>query len=242
MITEKLTSLVKEYATQEIGFDLIGIADALDQEFSQAPKGHKPAEYLAGARAVVVGGREVLNEMLQTTPSPIYLKHYEQMNLWLSEAADRLARFLCAKGFKAMWFPETDDYNFFYEQRRAGMKAYCPSFSHIRAATAAGLGARGKVGIVLTPRFGPRQRWISVITTAPLIPTPKFEGRLCMEQIEPGSCGDRCIKVCHSKQSGALRPWPEEGGVDMFRCNFGRQKSRGRACGMCIKVCPVGKK
>ncbi len=240
MTLEELTSLVKEQAVHRIGFDLVGIADTLDPQFDRAPQGHKPTEYLMGAKAVVVGGREVINEIIQTTPSPLYWKHYQQMNIWLSEAIDQLARFLRLQGFKAMWFPETEDYNYFNQQRREGMPFYVPSFSHISAATAAGLGVRGKVGVVLTPQFGPRLRWISLITTAPLIPDPKFEGELCLERIKPGSCGDKCIEICRTAQSGALKPWPEEGGVDMFRCNFGRQAARGQACGMCIKICPVG--
>ena len=242
MTTEELPSLVTEYATRQIGFDLLGIADALDVQFDRAPQGHRPTEYLTGARSVVVGGREILDEILQTTPSPLYSKHYDQINVWLGQAADLLSRFLRRQGFKAMWFPETDDINYYNEQRRAGMKAYSPSFSHICAATAAGLGMRGRVGVVLTPQFGPRQRWISVITTAPLISAPKFEEELCLERIVPGSCGDKCIEVCRTMQSGALRPWPEEGGVNMFRCNFGRLRAKGLSCGVCIKVCPVGKK
>ena len=70
----------------------------------------------------------------------------------------------------------------------------------------------------------------------------KFEGELCLDRIEPGKCGDKCIKVCQVSQSGALKVWPEEGGVDMFKCNFGPLRNRGLACGMCIKVCPVGKR
>jgi epoxyqueuosine reductase QueG len=241
MNTSELTKLVKEKAL-DIGFDLVGIADAADSNFDHAPEGHKPGEYLPGARSVVVGGREVLDEILQTTPSPIYSKHYVQINAWLLDAADLLARFLRSQGFKAMWFPETDDYNYLDGQRTTNVKAYSPSFSHISAATASGLGVRGKIGVVLTPQFGPRQRWISIITTAPLVPDPKFKGELCLDRIAPGSCGDRCIEVCQKLASGALRPWPEEGGVDMFRCNFSFLKARGSACGMCIKVCPVGKK
>lgn len=242
MTPEELTSLVKEYALHQTGFDLVGIADALHPQFDRAPQGHKPTEYLTGARSVIVGGREVLDEILQTTPSSVYWKHYTQINTWLSEAAYLLSKFLRHRGFKAMWFPETEDYNYFNQQRRDGMKAYVPSFSHISAATAAGLGVRGKVGLVLTPQFGLRQRWISVVTTAPLIPDGKFEGELCLERITPGSCGDKCIEICRTAQRGALKPWPEEGGVDMFRCNFGRLAAGGQACGMCIKVCPVGKK
>ena len=241
MTTEELTSQVKEYVIHQIGFDLVGVAYALDPQFNHAPEGHKPTEYLNGAKSVIVGGKEVLDEILQTTPSPMYWKHYQQMNGWLSDAADRLSRFLRRQGFKAMWFPESEDYNYFNEQRRAGMPYYVPTFSHISAATAAGLGVRGKVGVVLTPQYGPRQRWISVVTTAPLTPDQKFEGELCLGLIKPGSC-NKCTEVCRTEQSGALKPWPEEGGVDMFRCNFGRLARKGQACGMCIKVCPVARK
>ena len=240
MNTLELTRLVKEEASH-IGFDLVGIADALDPQFDRAPEGHKPTEYLAGAKSVIVGGKEILDEMLQTTPSSIYSKHYDQVNGFLTGAADMLSRFIRRQGFKAMWFPETDDYRYFKEQRDRGAKAYSPSFSHISAATAAGLGVRGKVGVVLTPQFGPRQRWISLISTAPLVPDPKFQDELCLERITPGSCGDKCIKVCQKSASGALKPWPEEGGVDMFHCSFGTFKEKGLACGMCIKVCPAGK-
>ena len=66
-------------------------------------------------------------------------------------------------------------------------------------------------------------------------------GEVCLERIKPGSCGDRCIKACHSIDCGALKPWPEEGGVDMLACNFGKYKDKGMACGVCIKVCPAGR-
>lgn len=242
MSSRKLTALVKDYILKELSFDLVGIAGAGDPGFAHAPAGHKPAEYLPGAKAVVVGGREVLDEILATTPSTIYCKHYEQLNMWLDEMGDQISRFLRSHGYKAMWFPESDDYNYLNEQRFAGMRAYSPCFSHIAAAVAAGLGVRGKVGVVLTPQYGPRQRWISVVTTAPLVPDPKIEGELCLDRIQQGSCGDKCIEACRTYQSGALRPWPEGGGVNMFRCNWGRMKGRGLSCGMCIKVCPVGKR
>ncbi|HJX13075.1 MAG TPA: hypothetical protein VJ377_06050 [Dehalococcoidales bacterium] len=241
MDNAELTELVKEKALQ-IGFDLVGIADANDRQFAHAPEGHKPTEYLPGAQSVVVGGREVLDEILQTTPGPIYSKHYTQLNTWLLEGADLLAKFIRRHGFKAIWFPETDDYHYLDSQRTRNVKVFSPSFSHISAATAAGLGVRGKIGVVLTPQFGPRQRWISVVTTAPLVPDAKFKGELCLDRIKPGTCGSKCIEVCQERASGALKPWPEEGGVDMFRCNFAILKARGSACGMCIKVCPVGKR
>ncbi len=236
-----LTRCVKDYAREEVGFDLVGIAAADDPQFDIAPEGHKPAEWLPGAKSVVVGGIKVLREILHTTPSPVYAKHYDQLNLWLTQAAYQLSRFLQEKGFQAMYSPESDPYEYFGAQRERGETRYSPSFCHIHAAVAAGLGTRGKVGVVLTPEYGPRQRWISVITTAPLVPDPRLAKEQCIEFLKPGSCGDKCIEVCQKDQGGALKSWPDEGGVDMFACDWADLKAGGLSCGRSIEACPVGK-
>ena len=63
MNTSELTKLVKEEVIS-VGFDLAGIADANDPQLDHVPEGHKPTEYLAGANSVIVGGKEVLDEIL----------------------------------------------------------------------------------------------------------------------------------------------------------------------------------
>ena len=65
MNKSELTEYVKDMVIS-VGFDLVGIADASDPQFDHAPEGHKPAEYLAGARSVIVGGKEVLDEKIVT--------------------------------------------------------------------------------------------------------------------------------------------------------------------------------
>jgi epoxyqueuosine reductase QueG len=231
--TNNLTDAVKEYAIDEIGFDLV--------QFDKAPEGHHPTNWLPSAKSVVVAGIEVLHAMLSTTPSTLYHKHYDQLNIWLTEAGYQLARFLERKGFEAIYFPESDPYEYFYAQIEQGVQRPSPSFCHIHSAVAAGLGRRGKVGVVLTPQYGPRQRWMTVMTTAELIPDPKFQDELCLEFVKPGSCGDECIKACATNQNGALKPWPDEGGVEMLKCNWATLKSKGLACGQCIQACPVGR-
>lgn len=58
-----------EEQAELLGFDLVGIAAAADPEFDRAPAGHKPVKYPAGAGSVIVGGIEVIDEMLPTTLS-----------------------------------------------------------------------------------------------------------------------------------------------------------------------------
>ena len=238
-----LTKKVKDYARQELEFDLVGTASASDPQFDRAPEGHHPTEWLPGAKSVVIGGIKVLTEILDTTPSPLYAKHYTQLNNWLLEAGYRLARHLQDKGYKALYFPETDPYPYFETKRDMGEPRMSPSFCHLHAAVAAGLGKRGRVGVVLTPQYGPRQRWVTVLTTADLIPDPRMDREICLELVKPGSCGERCIKVCSDEQNGALKAWPEEGGVIQYKCesNFLSLVGKGLICGRCIAVCPVGK-
>jgi epoxyqueuosine reductase len=235
-----LTKKVKDYALHKVGFDLVGIASAFDPQFDRAPKGHHPKDWLPGAKSVIVGGISVLQEILVTTPSPLYSKHYDQLNTWLIEGGYRLAKGLKDMGFKAMFFPETDPYPYLDAQPNHGEPRFNPSFSHIHSAVAAGLGKRGKVGVVLTPEYGPRQRWTSIITTAELVPDQRIEHEICLEFIEPGSCGDRCIEVCQTERTGALKAWPDEGGVNMYSCGWRDLKLGGLSCGMCIAACPVG--
>ena len=238
-----VTKRVKDFALNEVGFDLVGVASASDPQFDRAPKGHHPTEWLPGAKSVVVGGIKVLREILETTPSPLYAKHYTQMNEWLMQAGYRLARKLQDMGFKALYFPETDPYPYYETKRNMGEPRMSPSFCHLHGAVAAGLGKRGKVGVVLTPKYGPRQRWVTVLTTAELAPDPRIETEICLEFIKPGSCGSRCVEVCSTEQNGALKAWPDEGGVTQYKCesNWLSLLGKGLVCGRCIAVCPAGK-
>jgi epoxyqueuosine reductase QueG len=77
------------------------------------------------------------------------------------------------------------------------------SISQRHAAVAAGLGEFGWLSIVLTPQFGPRNRFGAVLTTAELEPDPMYSGpRLC----NPGKC-NICTTVC---PTGALSKFGEK--------------------------------
>ena len=118
---DELTRNLNAYAKEKVGFDLVGIAKASDSQFDRAPKGHHPTEWLPGAKSVVIGGIKVIREILDTTPSPLYAKHYDQLNVWLLEAGYRLVRGIQDLGFKALYFPETDPYMYFDEKRNHGV-------------------------------------------------------------------------------------------------------------------------
>lgn len=78
-------------------------------------------------------------------------------------------------------------------------KNYLSQFSNRHAGVAAGIGELGWIGLCLTPQNGPRQRFVSVITTAELDPSPMYSGpKLCdlKKCTDLGQGTPLCVKYC----------------------------------------------
>ncbi|MCX8181898.1 MAG: hypothetical protein N3D12_02140 [Candidatus Methanomethyliaceae archaeon] len=233
---KKLTESVRDYA-QSLGADIFGVADPFNRLLQAAPEGHRPQDYLKGAKSVVVLGMVVIKHVLNTTPSTIYSKHYDTINECLNAAAYGVAKFLKRSGYESIHFPETDNYKVLWRQYEAGYQKFVPSFNHMAAAEAAGLGKKGICGVLLTPEYGPRVRWISIVTEAPLVKGNAFSGEICLEKIQSNTC-QKCVRSC---PIGAISV---EGGTDVRRCwvYWNQLRDMGSACGVCIRNCPVGEK
>jgi len=192
MVSEiDLTKDLREFAVEQLGFDLFGVAPV--RRLEDGPEGGRPADYLPNALSVVVGAAKIPDAVVEVaghydepgkTLGPYMWYGYVILNWNLSLMASRLVRFLETRGFKALPFPPT---GLLYKY---GNRA---DFSHRHAAVASGLGEFGFSGLILTPEFGPRQRFVSVITDAPLKAFPMYNGpKLC----RPDVCGYACIKAC----------------------------------------------
>ena len=109
-------------------------------------------------------------------------------------------------------------------------------------AVAANLGYMGRIGLIVTPEFGPRQRW-SIITTDADIPKTKKRDFSEMEDFCE-SCG-ACIENCIG---GATYDQPIHKGEDAeIITHIDRNKCiesmlTNNYCSNCLKVCPQGKK
>ena len=241
-----LTLRIRNFVMEE-GGDLFGVASA--RVLSAAPEGFRPHDILPEAHAVIVAGKRLSDATVETTPSRMFDTMYVSTNAFIDRLILKITDALIRLGFRAIAVgPHSLD-----------GRRFMGDISQKHAAVAAGLGRFGLQSLVLTPQFGPRQRWGTVITHAPLILGSPLKEQLC----RPESCGTACIKNC---PVGALSENRTEsigkpdflpgglwyyGNVDKLRCSTYRIKRKeelgwttdgGHACAICLKVCPVGQR
>lgn len=192
MIDKKLTALIKQYAI-ELGADLIGFANI--ERFEKAPLKMSPQGILPTAKTVIVcamhhpdstieleGGEYGQSQIMESYGVQIV------MNNKLDHMSFRIAHFLDEKGFASVPIVSSNIWR--YRSYKELDAVFSPDISHIYASVAAGITAMGWNGLALSPEYGPRNRFVSIITDAELDPTPLYNGEpLC------DMCGE-CIKYC----------------------------------------------
>ena len=196
-LTEEIKSLVIKQ-----GADLVGIAPV--ERFLNAPKGYGPQDYMPDSKCVISlsicisdGVCDVWGEYTKPGKSigPYLFYGYGLINLELGRIADLCAKALEFKGYKSLTFPPTWQIAL-YRNRGFSDEKLMSDFSHRHTAVAAGLGEFGWNGLVLTPYFGARIRLNSIITNAPLVPSPMYSGpALCL----PERCNYLCQTICPAK-------------------------------------------
>lgn len=158
---------------------------------------------------------------------------YDVINSRLDMIASVLSGHIQERGYGVLPLPSS---------KRIEDKRICAQFSHKLGAHLAGLGWIGKSCLLITPDDGPRVRWITILTDAPLQPTgSKMESRC-------GTCNE-CMKIC-PVQAFTGRNFAEgesrEMRYDAKKCEdyFKEMEKNGQiaVCGLCVYVCPHGRK
>jgi epoxyqueuosine reductase QueG len=227
MEDENLTrSLAKK--SEELGADLFGVAAAkgfLDVSYT----GNRPQDIMESCRSIVVLGVALLQGSIEPLPRgrAEYTNSLLAATVRLRSMSFDLARFLEKNGFNATIVPaEGSEFGYWYADKKT-LKA---GLSLRYAAYLAGLGQYGLSQNLITDEYGPRVRFMGIITDADLAPTG---GK---RELVSGRCKgcQKCIQVC---PVGALT---SSGEMHRERCKeYMFSELGGLRCGLCLKACPV---
>lgn len=182
----------------------------------------------------------ILDEIsVEAGPTYTYFNHYRSVNYLIDQMLLKCGLWLQGQGARYITVaasqsrPESP-----FEAR----------YSHKKAACLSGLGSIGRNGLFLHTRWGPRVRLGTIFTDWPACeasvfkaPTPSAQGQ-ASERILFALCPTcgKCIAACPAKAIGL-------NGIDRERCSKWMKKEyqavgRGAVCGICIEVCPAGKR
>ena len=218
MVNKRKTALsvmkqdIKKFA-EKSGFALCGFT-RIDRRYIAEGRDEKvPFETIA------ILGMEMDKDLINEIPNPgkklfdfeVYIKSGLQVN--------RVAAFIRSKGYRC--------------RARVPFEGWVKFPPH---AINAGLGELGANGVVITPEFGPRQRWCLISIDADIEPDKPVDlgiAAFC------DKCR-RCIRACPGKAIPEERFW--------FRGVYKRKINdtlcwpyfvEYDGCGICLKVCPV---
>ena len=151
----------------------------------------------------------------------------------------RASALLKEKGYRYFCIPPDSDR--VRDTKKFASKLY-PLFTHKMAATLAGLGWIGRNGLLINPVYGPRLSLATVLTDAPLEAGAPVTWSQC------GPC-TLCMDFCPSQAIAGLDWSWGEPYVELVRTKkCAEHKGRARAtkgkpnCGLCINICPYGRK
>ncbi|MDD3695549.1 MAG: hypothetical protein PHG44_06225 [Lentisphaeria bacterium] len=192
-MSQVFTSLVKQHA-YSLGADLVGVANI--ERWENAPLLMSPLGLMPDGRSVLVCAVHHTDAMIEiggeSTPHELGSYSYQYyMNNKLDYLSYRLGCFLEDHGYRAI--PITASNIWRYREYKGLKSVFAPDMSHIYASVCAGLSEMGYHGLAMTPEYGARNRFVSIVSDAPLLPDPLLPGdTLC------DNCG-QCISHCLTK-------------------------------------------
>jgi len=226
------TRVIKK-AARLFGASLVGVC-LLDRRwlysysYHTLKKEHKPVEIGKEYGYAIVMAHEMDYEGIRQAPNHIADAAVATVYSRMSVTGALLAQYIRGLGYKAI--PMGND-----------------TANSIPLAIDAGLGELSRMGLLITPQYGPRVRLNKVFTDMPLIPDEPVEfgvwdfcikcnkcAKFCPGQaIMYGAPTAKANNICN--REGVLR-WP----LNAEKC-FGFLAHNGTDCGACIRVCPFNK-
>ncbi len=215
---------------------IFGFADLrglLHRKFSNYPFG------------ISIGRRlddSILDNLLDG-PTYEYYLHYNEINNDLAGITRRIQEELHDIGINAISIRPTISLG--SKDYRKHLSSLSYDISHKMVATRAGLGWIGKTGLLISGKFGPRLRLVTI-----LIDSDPGETAIPIDMSKCGKC-NICVEKCPAGAANGML-WNinvhRDEFFNAFKCRekcgeLAKQKLNvdERICGLCVSVCPVGK-
>jgi epoxyqueuosine reductase len=224
---------------KKAGAYFFGVADLTPGPVHAAVEAQGGAVLARFPRAISAGiplMNSVVDQLPRRSELPVAML-YEQVcygivNQRLDQLASHLGNVLQNAGYTSLPIPTSITID---------PQQLCGYFSHKMAAHLAGLGWIGKSCLLITPQAGPRLRWVTVLTNAPLEVGSPLDERC-------GHCY-KCAEIC-PVQAISGRSFredePRQMRLDAQKCDeyrAGLKSANGYpTCGLCLYICPFGKK
>lgn len=229
-MNKKLKTEMVRYLRDK-GADLVGVAPvkawAKDDRVAEP---YRPESLWPPAKSVVVIGIQMPLPIVETTPSTQHTELYRTCNRLLDDMAFDLTRWLNRRGYASIFFSRDG-----YASIDVLIKKPAAAFAHVFAAHYAGLGNIGVNHTILTKEFGPRVRFVSVLTEAELPPDRMLRKPLC---IRCRACVQCCpVDAFTFREDSLVADYDKSACAERHKV----LRDKGRyPCGICVKVCPVG--
>ena len=224
-MNKKLTARAKSLA-YSLGADLVGVGNI--ERWKNCPLLMSPAGILPSAKSVLVCGIHHTDAMIEiggeNSPHEQGTYGYQGLvNAHLDCMSYDLGRFLEDEGFRTVPICASNIWRY---REYKGLKAtFAPDMSHIYASVAAGLTELGFSGLAMSPEYGPRNRFVSIITDASLVPTPLLPGNTLCDHC--GMCAKHCPTHALTEELGEKVKLEIEGrqypfaNKNLWRCSWG---------------------
>lgn len=176
-------------------------------------------------------------------PTLEYYRYYKEINILLEDLASGISHELNRNGIDSISIEPTVSTSDLDSKYSVLLRT---DLSHKMVATRAGLGWIGKTDLLVNKEFGPRLRMVSILTKARLEP-----GLKPVDKSRCGTC-NICVEMCPARAANGIL-WDisvkREEFFDPWKCRkqcaeFGRMRlgMDARVCGICVAVCPIGRK
>ena len=182
-----LKALIKATAKAN-GMDLCGVANV--ERFDTCPEGRHPTGVLPGCKSVIVVGARLLDGVIQANFRAFEDGRQDLKGLYGTYGYAMLPNFALTYACYAVAQTIERETGEVATPLSTGPMTNGNQISLRHAAVAAGLGEFGWMSIVLTPEFGPRNRFGVILTTAEIEPDPLYDG--------PKLCNPETCHVCTS--------------------------------------------